>query len=49
MAPNTLPVFPLATTFKLIEECLAVAIVLVLAAVPLILIGYEHWKTGRVR
>jgi hypothetical protein len=40
--------FPFAATFKLIEECLAVASLLVLAAVPLVLISRELWKV-RVR
>jgi hypothetical protein len=46
--PSGLPSFPFAQTFKLIEQCLVVATFLCLIAVPIILIGYEHWKE-RVR
>jgi hypothetical protein len=43
LAP-VLGTFPFAETFKLYEQCLAVAVVLCLIAVPAILIGYECWK-----
>jgi hypothetical protein len=44
LAPKVLPVFPFTETFRTYEDFLAVGVMLCLAVVPVILIGYEHWK-----
>jgi hypothetical protein len=48
MAASLLPSLPLVETLRFFGACLSVAAMLVLAAVPLIIIGYEYWKE-RVR
>jgi hypothetical protein len=42
--PSALPSLDIPAIFKLFGDCLAIATVLVLAAVPLVLISYELWK-----
>jgi len=48
VASPVLAPFPFLETLRLFGACLCVAAMLVLAAVPFILISYEHWKE-RVR